>query len=106
MVRRNPLRDWFDQFPRPMLQKDFAQLAGISQSFLTSLLSDTPPWPARRVMREITKLTKGKVTANDWVQMEDPPSRAAIKPPPEPEPAADTAGRPLRRSASPGRARA
>jgi hypothetical protein len=71
----NPLRAWFEHRPRQMLQKDFAKQARISQSFLTSLLSDTPPWPSRAVMRKITELTKGAVTANHWVELEDPPPR-------------------------------
>jgi transcriptional regulator with XRE-family HTH domain len=58
-----------------MLQKDFAQLAGISQSFLTALLSDTPPWPSRATMKRITEITGGTVTANDWMALEDPPPR-------------------------------
>lgn len=75
MTTPNPLRAWFESFPRPMLQKDFAKLAGISQSFLTSLLTDTPPWPSRTVMRKITELTKGAVTADMWVELADPPPR-------------------------------
>lgn len=75
MTTVNPLRAWFQKFPRPMLQKDFAQLAGISQSFLTALLSDAPPWPSRTTMRRIEELTDGEVTAAQWVKLEDPPPR-------------------------------
>jgi hypothetical protein len=71
----NPLRAWFNRFPKPMLQKDFARLAGISRSFMTLLLSDAPPWPSRMLMRRITELTKGAVTAEDWVRLPDPPKR-------------------------------
>ena len=74
----NPLRVWFEQFPKPMLQKDFAKLTGMSQSFLTSLLSDRPPWPSRKLMRKITKVTKGAVTAEMWVKMPDPPKREIL----------------------------
>jgi hypothetical protein len=73
--RPNPLKEWFSTYPRPMLQKEFAERVGISQSFLTSLLSEQPPWPARQTMRRITEITDGAVTADMWVEMEDPPPR-------------------------------
>jgi hypothetical protein len=75
---KNPLRVWFEQFPRPMLQKDFAKLCGISQSFLTALLDDAPPWPMRATLNKITEITKGAVTADMWAKMPDPPPRKVV----------------------------
>jgi hypothetical protein len=74
--RPNPLKEWLnDTYPPRMLQKEFAERAGISQSFLTSLLSDQPPWPARATLRKIIEITEGAVTADMWVEMPDPPPR-------------------------------
>ncbi len=75
MTIKNPLRAWFAQEPKPMLQREFMAKVGISQSFLTSLLSDRPPWPSRETMRRIVKLTNGAVTADQWMAMPDPMSR-------------------------------
>lgn len=75
----NPLKAWFNQYPRPMLQREFAERVGISQSFLTSLLSDTPPWPARETLRRIAEVTGGAVTADMWVELADPPPRRLIR---------------------------
>ena len=74
--KTNPLRAWFEQSPKPMLQKDFAKKIGVSQSFVTSLLSDRPPWPLRHTMRAITKVTKGAVTADMWVELPEPPPQS------------------------------
>ena len=68
----NKLREWFAQFPRPMFRRDFAQLAGISHSYLSQLCSDNPPWPSREVMAKIEEITKGKVRAEHFLHMPQP----------------------------------
>lgn len=65
----NALRAWFARFPRPMFRADFAKLAGISHSYLSQLCSDNPPWPSRDVLLKIITLTKGEVTADDFLKM-------------------------------------
>jgi DNA-binding transcriptional regulator YdaS (Cro superfamily) len=73
--RKNPLRRWFDSDPKPMVQSEFARRVGISQPFLTTLLLERPPWPARATLRRIVKVTKGAVTADAWLALDDPPLR-------------------------------
>jgi transcriptional regulator with XRE-family HTH domain len=72
---KNPLRRWFDQEPRPMAQAEFCRRTGISQAFLTTLLLERPPWPTRARLRRIVKATKGAVTADEWLALDDPPLR-------------------------------
>jgi transcriptional regulator with XRE-family HTH domain len=74
-IEFNPLRAWLRRKPKPMTQREFCERVGISQSFLTALLSDTPPWPSRNVMRKITEATEGAVTPDKFVVLEDPPPR-------------------------------
>lgn len=71
----NALRAWFEKFPRPMFRKDFAQLAGISHSYLSQLCSDRPPWPSRDVAAKIEEITSGEVTIVDFVGMAGPERR-------------------------------
>ena len=73
----NALRRWFEKFPRPMFRKDFAQLAGISHSYLSQLCSDRPPWPSRDVAAKIAEITGGEVTIADFVGMAGPERRRA-----------------------------
>ena len=68
----NALRAWFERFPRPMFRKDFAQMAGISHSYLSQLCSDRPPWPSRDVAAAIERITGGEVTIVDFVEMPAP----------------------------------
>jgi len=72
---RNPLRRWFQRDPKPMTQAEFARRVGISQPFLTTLLDEAPPWPSRERMRKIIKVTKGAVTVEEWLALDDPPPR-------------------------------
>ena len=60
-----------------MKQRHFAERLGCTQQYVTLLLSDTPPWPSRRILREIIRITDGAVTADAWLAMSDPPPRAA-----------------------------
>lgn len=71
---KNPLRVWFAE--HRVLQRDFTTKLDISQSFLTSLLTERPPWPSRKLMLAIVEATGGAVTADAWMRMPDPPSRA------------------------------
>lgn len=67
----NPLRQWFEQDPKPMTRREFARRLGITTSYLCMLLEDTPPWPSRRIMRGMVYLTKGAVTAEAWLHLPD-----------------------------------
>lgn len=73
MKPKNPLRRWFDE--KPMPQAEFCRRTNISQAFLTTLLTDRPPWPSRARLRKIVKVTKGAVTADAWLLLDDPPLR-------------------------------
>jgi transcriptional regulator with XRE-family HTH domain len=75
MKPKNPLRRWFDQDPKPMVQAEFCRRSGISQAALSTLLRERPPWPSRQRLRIIVKLTKGAVTADAWLALDDPPVR-------------------------------
>jgi hypothetical protein len=75
MNPKNPLRRWFDQCPQPMPQAEFCRRVGISQPFLTTLLHERPPWPSRARLRKIVKVTRGAVTADQWLALDDPPLR-------------------------------
>lgn len=73
---KNPLRAWFDS--TGTLQREAVAKLDISQSFLTSLLSERPPWPSRALLAKIIDMTGGAVTADQWVRLPDPPTRAEI----------------------------
>jgi hypothetical protein len=73
----NPLRAWLEK--QPMSQKDFLEEIEVSRAYLTLLLSTHPPWPSRAIMRRIVKATKGKVTANQWLDLKDPPPQRVVK---------------------------
>lgn len=64
-LRPNALRDWFDVRPKIMSKLRFAQLVGVSPSFVSQLTSDTPPWPSRDIAQRIAVVTEGAVTPND-----------------------------------------
>lgn len=74
----NPLRAWFDQTPKPMTQRAFARQVGCTYQYVTLLLADTPPWPSRRIMREMIAITGGAVTAEAWLKLPDPPPRIPV----------------------------
>jgi len=67
----NPLRAWLKQNKIP--QKEFLEEIRVSRAYLTLLLSSHPPWPSRTIMRRIVKATHGKVTADIWLKLSDPP---------------------------------
>jgi hypothetical protein len=58
-----------------MPQAEFCRRTDISQAFLTTLLHERPPWPARATLRKIVKVTKGAVSADQWLMLDDPPLR-------------------------------
>jgi transcriptional regulator with XRE-family HTH domain len=61
----NRLRSWLMKKPRPMSVAEFAELVGVTPSYVSQLTSDDPPWPSRDVARRIALVTKGAVTPND-----------------------------------------
>jgi hypothetical protein len=71
----NPLRQWFDE--TGISREEFLSRVPISQSYLTLLLSPTPPWPSRAVMRLMVEVTDGAVTADQWLMLSDPPPQRA-----------------------------
>jgi hypothetical protein len=73
----NPLRQWFDD--TGSTREAFLAKVPISQSYLTLLLSEAPPWPSRAVMRLLTEVTHGAVTADRWLELQDPPPQRATR---------------------------
>jgi hypothetical protein len=73
----NPLRQWFDE--TKISREDFLAKVPISQSYLTLLLSEAPPWPSRAVMRLLVEATDGFVTADKWLALDDPPPQRATR---------------------------
>jgi hypothetical protein len=67
----NPLRQWFDT--TGITREEFLAKVPISQSYLTMLLSETPPWPSRAVLRLLVEATDGAVTADKWLAQNNPP---------------------------------
>jgi hypothetical protein len=63
--RPNPLRDWLQQRPKPMTKIRFAELLGITPTYVSQLISDNPPWPKRELACRIGVITQGAVTPND-----------------------------------------
>lgn len=63
--RKNKLRQWFNQKPRPMTKTRFAEQVGCTPSYVSQLMRDTPPWPGRDIARRIAIATDGFVTPND-----------------------------------------
>jgi transcriptional regulator with XRE-family HTH domain len=61
----NRLRSWLMKKPRPMTVAEFAELVGVTPSYVSQLTSDDPPWPSREVARKIALVTNGVVTPND-----------------------------------------
>jgi hypothetical protein len=64
-ANKNPLRDWFARDPQPMTKLEFAELLGVSPSYVSQLTRDDPPWPGRARCRRIGVITAGAVTPND-----------------------------------------
>jgi len=73
----NPLRAWFDA--TGISREAFLAKVPISQSYLTLLLSEAPPWPSRAVMRLMVEATRGAVTADQWLMLDDPPPQKATR---------------------------
>ena len=61
----NPLRLWLEAYPPPMSKVYFAELLGVSPSYISQLIADTAPWPGREIARRIGVVTNGEVTPND-----------------------------------------
>jgi DNA-binding transcriptional regulator YdaS (Cro superfamily) len=61
----NALRVWLETEPVPMQKKRFAELVGVTASYVTQLISDNPPWPGRLIAQRIAIVTEGVVTPND-----------------------------------------
>jgi hypothetical protein len=69
----NPLRRWFASQPNPEMNRlRFSKAIGISHSYLSQLCSDRPPWPTRRILRDIERLTNGEVLARHMLYLPDP----------------------------------
>jgi hypothetical protein len=73
----NPLRAWFDE--TETTREEFLAKVPISQSYLTLLLAKAPPWPSRAVMRRLVEVTDGAVTADRWLELDDPPPQRATR---------------------------
>jgi hypothetical protein len=73
----NPLRAWLEHNRIP--QKEFLEEIQVSRAYLTLLLSSHPPWPSRPIMRRIVKATRGKVTADIWLGLKDPPPQRVTR---------------------------
>ena len=65
MRRANKLRVWFEQEPPPMPKMTFAELIGVTPSYVSQLLRDFPPWPGRDIARRIGEVTGGFVRPDD-----------------------------------------
>lgn len=65
------LAEWIDR--SEMSRTSVAEALGVSPAYVTNLCSPQANWPGRDLMVRIRELTKGEVTANDFL------------PPPEPE---------------------
>jgi len=63
--RPNALRDWLMQHPKPMSMVRFAELIGVTPSYVSQLTSDVPPWPGRDISLRIGIVTEGAVTPNE-----------------------------------------
>lgn len=61
----NRLRDWLEQEPAPMSKRRFAELIGVTPSYVSMLVADNAPWPGRDIARLIGIVTEGEVTPND-----------------------------------------
>jgi len=61
----NVLRDWLEGQPRPMTKLRFAELVGVTPSYVSMLLADGAPWPGREIARRIGEASGGAVTPND-----------------------------------------
>lgn len=55
---------------------DFARSIGVSAGWITALCDGTG-WPSRDVAEEISRVTGGEVTANDFLQLVADVSEAA-----------------------------
>lgn len=65
----NRLRDYLAQ-PGSPSRSEFARRIGMSHSYVSQLCGDASPWPSRETMRRIVEETKGAVTANDFVDLD------------------------------------
>lgn len=67
------LKAWLD-IPNPdgsrKLRRVFAKKIGVTPTMITAYCNDQM-WPGRDKMKEITRETKGAVTANDFVDVEE-----------------------------------
>jgi hypothetical protein len=66
----NPLRAWIKDTGTPRLT--VTKRLGISQAYLSLLMSNEPPWPSRAVMRRIVELTDGAVGPQHFLAMDGP----------------------------------
>ncbi|RWP05082.1 hypothetical protein [Mesorhizobium sp.] len=48
-----------------MTKTAFAELVGVSPSYVSQLTRDSPPWPGRELAVRIGVITNGYVTPND-----------------------------------------
>lgn len=67
----NKLRDWLETPPRPMSKIRFAELVGVTPSYISMLLADNAPWPGREVARRIAEVSGGAITPNDLANWPD-----------------------------------
>lgn len=61
---------------RGIRRNEFAEIVGVSQSYIT-MLCQGQVWPGRDVVERITNSTNGEVTANDFVERPAPTPEAA-----------------------------
>lgn len=61
----NRLNDWLKK--TGMRRGDFAKAIGVVPSYVTLLCSEEPAWPGRDIAAKIREVTKGAITANDFL---------------------------------------
>ena len=66
-VQTNALRRWIDE--NGLRHQYVAMQLGITKAYLSRLVSAKPPYPSREMAAQISALTSGKVSANDFVFM-------------------------------------
>jgi 3,4-dihydroxy 2-butanone 4-phosphate synthase/GTP cyclohydrolase II len=71
----NKLAQWLNADPKPMTKTAFAKRLEVTPGYVSQLCSDNPPWPGRDIVRKITSITKGAVTATDLANFPKAPAK-------------------------------
>lgn len=63
------LAAWIDANDKT--RKEVADFLKVSPPYVTNLCSETPNWPSRDVMARLVELTRGEVTATDFLPVQE-----------------------------------